>query len=62
MQKNVSIEWCLEKLEALQKCNLNPENCKHDLNEHGTHNAFDYATIDMVLSSVIPELKRAINI
>lgn len=58
MQNNVSIEWCLEKLEALQKCNLNPQTCTHDHDETGNARPFDYASIDMTLDAVISELKR----
>jgi len=55
---NVSIEWCIEKLEQLQKCNMNPEACSHDVNEHGKKQPFDSASIDMTLDAVICELKR----
>lgn len=60
-QTNVSIEWCIEKLEQLQKCNMNPESCNHDTDEHGKKQPFDSASIDMTLDAVIGELKRQIQ-
>ena len=58
MKTNISIEFCIEKLELLQICNLNPEQCKHDYDEHGKRQPFDAASIDMTLDAVISELKR----
>lgn len=57
-QIKVSLEWCIEGLEQLQKCNLDPASCTHDTDEQGHKQPFDQASIDMHLDTIISELKR----